>query len=1146
MTLTCVICIIAADICEDGDTKTMCDNEQTERQSAAMRSSTMHVNRKRDNRPTTKGHKLCNEWHKRQLLKTVISTSGANHLTYHLQPVPKWAIRRTTKQFQYIPKAAHPVTRHLLRTLTSYTHNTLRTTFITYMLATVRIKQEKKSRKKSHKSPDHHNHHGQAPHATAPEHDHATPTLTRAGGGQPMDLDLDRGPNSQHDDIVMYESTHTTTSMHDTNPPGYVPDHLDHDYDVPRDAAQRRQLNANNSRALTGILWLNQEKQFCGPTSLNMAFGTTHFTGMDVLRWCNTVRDHLNSERHKKLWKCNYNSKTGLFSTPLLHLFLKHNYNVGLLSHPVPSTLKNNQTNIHTLLDQALHRAQTTLNSPCMGMLACTQEPYPHFTTVIKPGDNRWRWLDSERPGRADLGTAANQLEFKNRVEGLYMIIPMASFDGRDIREPTGLLDAIPDLIPRTAPKTLTLTTPTVRMHAHTRTTAPPQDTRIPRQERPAQQHDAHGNQHNSMHPNNPTRSRDTMQQGQRQPPPSAQHQKRQADLATDVRAHPTLDINQAAKKPHSACHRLKQQAKITAYLGPEAHTSKQPKPHTPTPPGPTDPGAPPTENNLTGTLTMATYNIQGIRKHTDDIHTLIKGTKPHILVITETHLVSDQHHHMDKVRTLLSDYHLYLSSTPRKQMPAQETKHEGHQRTNKLYAPGGVLLALHKTISKPHLTQVHATPDKLHGYLVHVTIGSTTHPPMHIMGVYATPTCPTTRRNLFDHLETISNNPAYKTHNFIIQGDWNATLQNSDRSNYVSTPLDTAYRKFLQDTHLTPLDYKTRHRPPTFLSHDTRPYTSRIDDILFSRQLAKNITSNKHNSYVVNTVDDMWDSDHVPLTCTLDTDLVPLTRYVVAPNPEAQATIKFKFPIPKEGMETARTVLAAEFGIDAANLALHARSLTESAVTLLNGDHTSHAVTQARTELNAMYSTMVTDLAGQVMDLLHNCHKRVQTLWATHTAGPRKSYMRRTANRALANLRHERQILRKAATTALSLLATDNNCQGTTLQEALRATPLLAEHMDVLPPTPAGDAATPEQKQTTWPRWHHQRAAPRAPSGPYGKSSTITVDRGTIQGDTLSPFLFLVFIEPLLRWHDTRPTPRFITALSTPAWGSPHCSLIT
>jgi len=33
------------------------------------------------------------------------------------------------------------------------------------------------------------------------------------------------------------------------------------------------------------------------------------------------------------------------------------------------------------------------------------------------------------------------------------------------------------------------------------------------------------------------------------------------------------------------------------------------------------------------------------------------------------------------------------------------------------------------------------------------------------------------------------------------------------------------------------------------------------------------------------------------------------------------------------------------------------------------------------------------------------------------------------------------------------------------------------------------------------------------------GSTKKIPVERGTIQGDTLSPFLFLLYMEPLLRW---------------------------
>jgi hypothetical protein len=34
-----------------------------------------------------------------------------------------------------------------------------------------------------------------------------------------------------------------------------------------------------------------------------------------------------------------------------------------------------------------------------------------------------------------------------------------------------------------------------------------------------------------------------------------------------------------------------------------------------------------------------------------------------------------------------------------------------------------------------------------------------------------------------------------------------------------------------------------------------------------------------------------------------------------------------------------------------------------------------------------------------------------------------------------------------------------------------------------------------------------------------FGKTPSINIHRGTIQGNTLSPYLFLIFLEPLLRW---------------------------
>jgi hypothetical protein len=34
-----------------------------------------------------------------------------------------------------------------------------------------------------------------------------------------------------------------------------------------------------------------------------------------------------------------------------------------------------------------------------------------------------------------------------------------------------------------------------------------------------------------------------------------------------------------------------------------------------------------------------------------------------------------------------------------------------------------------------------------------------------------------------------------------------------------------------------------------------------------------------------------------------------------------------------------------------------------------------------------------------------------------------------------------------------------------------------------------------------------------------FGTTSSVSISRGTIQGDTLSPYIFIIFLEPLPRW---------------------------
>jgi hypothetical protein len=56
----------------------------------------------------------------------------------------------------------------------------------------------------------------------------------------------------------------------------------------------------------------------------------------------------------------------------------------------------------------------------------------------------------------------------------------------------------------------------------------------------------------------------------------------------------------------------------------------------------------------------------------------------------------------------------------------------------------------------------------------------------------------------------------------------------------------------------------------------------------------------------------------------------------------------------------------------------------------------------------------------------------------------------------------------------------------------------------------------------------------------PHGPTQPIPLDRGTIQGDSLSPFLFILYIEPLLRWLHAKNKGYPFQTLNR--YGEPDC----
>ena len=49
----------------------------------------------------------------------------------------------------------------------------------------------------------------------------------------------------------------------------------------------------------------------------------------------------------------------------------------------------------------------------------------------------------------------------------------------------------------------------------------------------------------------------------------------------------------------------------------------------------------------------------------------------------------------------------------------------------------------------------------------------------------------------------------------------------------------------------------------------------------------------------------------------------------------------------------------------------------------------------------------------------------------------------------------------------------------------------------------------------------------------PEGPTKQMIINRGTLQGDAISPFLFLCFLEPLLRWLDSDTSQHYAMGTS-------------
>jgi exonuclease III len=449
-----------------------------------------------------------------------------------------------------------------------------------------------------------------------------------------------------------------------------------------------------------------------------------------------------------------------------------------------------------------------------------------------------------------------------------------------------------------------------------------------------------------------------------------------------------------------------------------------------------------------------------------EDLNDTITQQQPKILIITETHLKSCRHGSIDSLRTVLSDYRVYLSSIPgkkeiRKSYSNKDMDHRGY---------AGVLLAVHKSLAHPEYTSIIPVPNTLHGYIVHIKISYPNSNPLHIIGTYCTPTDNDIRTNIYDTLNQKVKTIAYDNEQLLLAGDWNAVLTPVERSCNKLHPQDHRHIAFIKELGLTPLCHPRTDtpRPFTYTAHgysDVATNTfARLDDVYILRN-EENKLSDITREYILTTA---GTSDHHPLMHHIH----PATITVFPPAAPTEHTgindeHKIKFPLSEEQLAKAKDALQMYHTVASAMLAKDIADIKNDLMRKLNGDWTAGSLTNIQ---NNTMNPQIDSLSGRITILLQACNTTAMSVWPSQPSGPRRAHLPRITCKKYRKLIMQSKILR-IASLRLRHHIHNNTPLTDTVQDVLHCTSLVNKSICHTVPQPPLDTNNGDTKQilTQW-----------------------------------------------------------------------------
>ena len=164
-------------------------------------------------------------------------------------------------------------------------------------------------------------------------------------------------------------------------------------------------------------------------------------------------------------------------------------------------------------------------------------------------------------------------------------------------------------------------------------------------------------------------------------------------------------------------------------------------------------------------------------------------------MMLSETHLVSQQVSADWIKKDLYSDYTLFASCVPAKNPFQLGAKRNPGQARWQDYQRAGVAILVRKACFADQYMSMHAVPSTLKGHLGHVSVHSSESHPLHVLAAYCPPGfCKGSKQSLPDIFASVKKLRANLTANgsrLLLAGDFDGTLHEANRSNNKLLPMD-------------------------------------------------------------------------------------------------------------------------------------------------------------------------------------------------------------------------------------------------------------------------------------------------------------------------------------------------------------------